>query len=359
MGSFYLNCAVTRHPFCGEQEQAVLIPIFVNNNKDRPIYMHDNCSIFPLFVNAKYYDYGQFEVEESPMSDRVLSLVASAIENGVRGGRRRKDDEEEPIDLENFTWETFFDITHENRSCDLGRVSYVAIHKKVFDRIISDYTIYGQLDPTVKEYRPDNYGNYGFEHYFASKMKEMSDRKQKAEAILVDYNQRIDELTAEELAEHIAKGLDEATFKPSSDVLVLTLSRDHEYREKISEPNYGEYAFLKAHQINPQLKDLGDEEVLNAHKVKFFSNFMAGINMPWVESVYAGQECDTAGYKVLRNCYADLTVQSTIDHFEGGYAEKGDVVIDNNDEILIALMAKLNDIDVSAIDDDDNGKDEK
>lgn len=353
MGSFYLNCAVTRHPFCGEQEQAVLIPIFVKYSGERPVYMHDNCSIFPLFVNAKYYDYGQFEVEESPMSDRVLSLIASAIENGVRGGRRRKDDEEEPIDLENFTWDTFFDVCHENRSCDLGRVSFVAIHKKVFDRIISDYTIYGQLDDTVEGYQPDNYGHYGFEHYFSKKMKEIDFRKEKATAIMVDYNRRIDELTAEELADHIAQGQDEASFKPSADIRILQYTRDREYQEKLSGPNYGEYAFLKAHEINPKLQELGEEEVLNAHKVKFFSNFMAGINMPWAESVYAGQECDTEGYKVLRNCYADLTVQSTIDHFECGYAEKGDVVIDKNDEILIALMAKLNDIDVSGLDDDE------
>lgn len=353
MGSFYLNCAVTRHPFCGEQEDAVLIPIFVKYSGERPVYMHDNCSIFPLYINAKYHDYGQFEVEESPMSDRVLGLVASAIENGLRGGRRRKNDDEEPIDIENFTWDTFFDVCHENRSCDLGRVSFVAIHKKVFDRIISDYTIYGQLDPTVKEYRSDNYGHYGFEHYLAGKMKAIEHRKEQADAVLVDYNQRIAELTAEELAEHIAGGHDESTFKPSDDVRSLTFSRDYEYRETLNERDYGEHAFLKANSINPKLKDLGDEEVLNAHKVKFFSNFMAGINMPWAESVYAGQECDDAGYKVLRNCYAELTVQSTIDHFECGYAEEGDVVIDKNDEILIALMAKLNDIDTSAIEQDD------
>lgn len=348
MGSFYMNCAVTRHPFCHEQEDAVLIPIFVKYSSEKPVYMHDNCSIFPLFVNAKYYDYGQFEIEESPMSKRVLELMANALVGGVQGGRRRKGDEEE-IDVKNFTWDTFFDLSHENKSCDYGRISYVAIHKKVFDRIISDYTMYGTLDNSVEGYEPDNYGNYGFDHYLAENIKSLADKQVKADAVSKDYADRIADLTAKELADHLAKGNDEASFTPSKDVMLLSFRRDMKVNELLSEPNYGEHAYLQATRLAPDLPSLGDEEFLNAQKVKFFSAFMAGINMPWVESVYAGQECDTDGYKVLRNCYADLTVQSTIDHFAENCVSQDDVVIDKNDKILMDLMDKLNHIDVEYI----------
>jgi hypothetical protein len=349
MGSFYMNCAVTRHPFCYDQEDAVLIPIFVKYSSDRPIYMHDNCSIFPLFVNAKYHDYGQFEVEEGPMSERVLDLLAAALENGVTGGRRRGDDEEDEIDIENFNWDTFFDLTHENKSCSYGRISYVAIHKKVFDRIISDYTLYGKLDTSIEGYTPENYGSYGFDHYFAEKIKSMADKKVKADAVSKDYAERIAALTAKELTAHLAKGNDESSFTPSTDLMLLGFRRDMKVNEVLSEPNYGEHAYLQANQLAPELPSLGDEEFLNAQKVNFFSAFMAGINMPWAESVYAGQECDTDGYKVLRNCYADLTVQSTITHFEENCVSKDDVVIDKNDKILMELMDKLNHIDVEYI----------
>jgi hypothetical protein len=349
MGSFYMNCAVTRHPFCYDQEDAVLIPIFVKYSSDRPIYMHDNCSIFPLFVNAKYHDYGQFEVEECPMSERVLDLLAAALENGVTGGRRRGDDEEDEIDIENFNWDTFFDLTHENKSCSYGRISYVAIHKKVFDRIISDYTLYGKLDTSIEGYTPENYGSYGFDHYFAEKIKSMADKKVKADAVSKDYAERIAALTAKELTAHLAKGNDESSFTPSTDLMLLGFRRDMKVNEVLSEPNYGEHAYLQANQLAPELPSLGDEEFLNAQKVNFFSAFMAGINMPWAESVYAGQECDTDGYKVLRNCYADLTVQSTITHFEENCVSKDDVVIDKNDKILMELMDKLNHIDVEYI----------
>jgi hypothetical protein len=349
MGSFYMNCAVTRHPFCYDQEDAVLIPILVKYSSDRPIYMHDNCSIFPLFVNAKYHDYGQFEVEEGPMSERVLDLLAAALENGVTGGRRRGDDEDEEIDIENFNWDTFFDLTHENKSCSYGRISYVAIHKKVFDRIISDYTLYGKLDTSIEGYTPENYGSYGFDHYFAEKIKSMADKKVKADAVSKDYAERIAALTAKELTAHLAKGNDESSFTPSTDLMLLGFRRDMKVNEVLSEPNYGEHAYLQANQLAPELPSLGDEEFLNAQKVNFFSAFMAGINMPWAESVYAGQECDTDGYKVLRNCYADLTVQSTITHFEENCVSKDDVVIDKNDKILMELMDKLNHIDVEYI----------
>lgn len=347
MGSFYMNCAVTRHPFCHEQEDAVLIPIFVKYSSERPVYMHDNCAIFPLFVNAKYHDYGQFEIEEGPMSERVLDLLAGALQNGVSGGRRRQsDDEDEEIDIENFNWDTFFDLTHENKSCGYGRISYVAIHKKVFDRIISEYTMYGQLDRSIKEYQPDNYGDYGFDHFLSEKIKSLAARKDDAAEITKDFEERIEALTAKELAAHVAKGNDEASFSPSKDVMMLTFRRDMKVNEVLNEPNYGEHAYLQAKDLTPDLPSLGDEEFLNAQKVKFFSCFMAGINMPWAESVYAGQECDTTGYKVLRNCYADLTVQSAIDNFSEGYANEGDKAIDKNDEILMALMDKLKQLEI-------------
>lgn len=347
MGSFYMNCAVTRHPFCHEQEDAVLIPIFVKYSSERPVYMHDNCSIFPLFVNAKYHDYGQFEIEESPISERVLDLLAGALQSGVKGGRRRRnDDEDEEIDIENFNWDTFFELTHENKSCEYGRISYVAIHKKVFDRIISDYTMYGRLDQSVEGYVPDNYGEYGFEHYLSEKIKSLSTKKIKAAAISKDFDERAAVLTAKELAAHIAKGHDEASFVPSNDVMMLSFRRDMKVNEVLNEPNYGEHAYLQAKDLTPDDPTLGDEEFLNAQKVKFFSSFMAGVNMPWAESVYAGQECDTTGYKVLRNCYADLTVQSVIDSFAEGYAGEDEKAIDKHDETLIALMDKLKHLEI-------------
>lgn len=347
MGSFFINCAVTRHPFCDGQEDAVLIPIFVNYSSERPVYMHDNCSIFPLFVNAKYYDYGQFEIEEGPMSDRVLELLANALKDGVRGGRRSKSCEnEDEIDIENFDWDGFFEMTHENKSCSYGRISYVAIHKKVFDRIISDYTIYGQLDTSVNEYIPDNYGYYGFEQFLSEKIKLLAAKKAEAAEITKDFDERMSVLTAKELAAHVSKGNDKNTFVPSNDVMMLSFRRDMKINEILNEPNYGEYAYLQANKIAPDLPSLGDEEFLNAKKVKFFSIFMANINMPWAESVCAGQECDTDGYKILRNCYADLTVQSVIDNFEKGYANEGDKVIDKNDEILISLMDKLKQLEI-------------
>lgn len=347
MGSFFMNCAVTRHPFCNGQEEAVLIPIFVNYSNERPVYMHDNCSIFPLFVNAKYYDYGQFKIEDGPMSDRVLDLLASALQDGVRGGRRRKSNEdEEEIDVENFDWDAFFNLTHENKSCSYGRISYIAIHKKVFDRIISDYTIYGQLDQSVKKYQSDNYGDYGFDHFLSEKIKSLTLKKAEAAEITKDFDERILALTAKELADYVAKGNDQTTFVPSSDVMMLSFRRDMKINELLKEPNYGEHAFLQANEIAPDLPSLGDEEFLNAQKVKFFSAFMAGINMPWAESVYAGQECDTTGYKILRNCYADLTVQTVIDNFAEGYANEGDKVIDKNDEVLISLMDKLKQLEI-------------
>jgi hypothetical protein len=300
-------------------------------------------------VNAKYHDYGQFEVEEGPMSERVLDLLAAALENGVTGGRRRSDDEEDEIDIENFNWDTFFELTHENKSCSYGRISYVAVHKKVFDRIISDYTLYGKLDTSIEGYTSENYGSYGFDHYLAEEIKSMADKQVKADEVSKDYADRIAALTAKELAAHLANGNDEASFTPSTDLMLLGFRRDMKVNEILSEPNYGEYAYLKANQLAPDLPSLGDEEFLNAQKIKFFSAFMAGINMPWAESVYAGQECDTDGYKVLRNCYADLTVQSTINHFEENCASKDDVVIDKNDKILMELMDKLNHIDVEYI----------
>lgn len=349
MGSFYMNCAVTRHPFCYGQEDAVLIPIFMQQNSEKAIYMHDGCNIFPLFVNAKYDDYGQFTIEECPMSDRVLGLLKKALSAGVRGGRRSKsdDEEDESIDFENFTWDTFFELSHENKSCAYGRVSYAAIHQSVFNNIISNYTIYGQLDTTVKEYKSDNYGHYGFEHYLEQAHKELASRKTDADEVAQGFDSRIDALLAKELAAHIETGADSSSFKPSKDVFLLTIRKETKVNEILSGRDYGERSYLKAYNIDSETPSLGEEEFLNEHKVKFLSIFMSSINMPWAESIYAGQECDTVGYKVLRNCYAELTVQSTISHFQENYAEEGEVAIDVHDEKLMTLMDQLKNIEIN------------
>jgi len=353
MGSFYMNCAVTRHPFCYGQEDAVLIPIFIKNSREKPIYMYDNCYILPLFVNCKYDDYGQFEIEDSPMSERVLNLLKAAITTDSYAYRRQvdEDDDDMEIDLDNFTWDTFFELSHENKSCGYGRISYAAIHKSVFERIISDYTIYGRLDDSIDTYQPSNYGHYGFDHFLGEERKSMERKRTEAELFVKDYDERIASLTAKELAEHIASGGDESTFKVSSDVRFLEYRKEDKVRELLDGRDYGREPFIKASSILPNVPSLGDEELVNGQKVKFLNYFLSSINMPWTESVYSGQECDTTGYKVLRNCYAELTVQGTIEHFSENVAEKGEEIIDKNDRTLIELMDKLNHIDVEYADD--------
>lgn len=351
MGSFYMNCAVTRHPFCYEQEEAVLIPIFMRKGNSKPVYMFDDCHILPLFVNCKYYDYGQFEIEESPMSNRVLALLKSAVTMPSYRGRRQnvEEDDDDEIDLENFTWDTFFELSHENKSCSYGRITYAAIHKSVFNRIISDYTMYGQLDTSIQQYEPSNYGNYGFDHYLNEKRNSILRKQAEADVFIKDFDARIKSLTEKELAEHLAAGGDESSFKVSDDVDFLEFRKRDKARELLEDRDYGREPFIKSTSLLPDEPTLGDEEFVNGQKVRFLNCFLSGINMPWAESVYSGQECDTDGYKVLRNCYAELTIQGTIDHFAENLVEHGEKVIDKNDKTLIEMMDKLNHIDVEYV----------
>lgn len=348
MGSFYMNCSVTRHPFSYGQEEAVLIPIFIRKGNSKPIYMFDNCHILPLFVNCKYDDYGRFDIEESPMSNRVLALLKSAINESSYHSRNveKDDDDEDEVDFDNFTWETFFELSHGEKSCRYGRITYSAIHKSVFERILSDYTLYGQLDTSIEKYEPSNYGNYGFDHYLNEKRKDLFKKQMEVEKLVQDFDARIKSLTEKELADHLASGGDKASFKVSADVAFLEFRKEDKARELLEDRDYGREPFIKPTSLLPDEPTLGDEEFVNGQKVKFLNLFLSCINMPWTESVYSGQECDTAGYKVLRNCYAELTVQGTINHFSENVAEKGEEVIDKNDKTLIDLMGKLNDIDV-------------
>lgn len=350
MGSFYMNCSVTRHPFCYEQKEAVLIPIFLRERNSKPVYMYDDCHILPLFVNCEYYDYGQFKIEESPMSNRVLALLKSAITQSSYHGRRQNveddDDDDDEIDLENFTWDTFFELSHADKSCSYGRITYAAIHKSVFERIISDYTMYGQLDTSIKEYEPSNYGNYGFDHYLNEKRNSILRKQAEADIFIKDLDARIQSLTEKELAEHLASGGVESSFKVSDDINFLEYRKRDKARELLEDRDYGREPFIKLTSLLPDEPTLGDEEFVNGQKIRFLNCFLSCISMPWAESVYSGQECDIDGYKVLRNCYAELTVQGTIDHFETDGAEEGEEVIDKNDKTLIDLMDKLNHIDV-------------
>lgn len=338
MGSFYMNCAITRHPFCHGQEEAILIPVFMRDNKEKPVYMHDNCLIFPLFVNAKYSDCGQFEVEQSPMSDRVLALLKSIVDI-------REQDEDDSDEEAEFTWESFFELSHENVTCSSGRISYAAIHKKVFDRIISDYTLYGQLDTTIKKFRSDNYGYFGFEHLVKRDEKDKKNREKEANDVAADFDKRIVEMETKELAAHLSSGADVSTYTQSEDLKFLAKYLKNDAIRKVLKGNSfdSDPAFVRDVCEVEQVEG----EHLNAKKVSFINMFMNGISMPWSESINAGQEHDSVGFKVLRNCYADLTVQSTIDHFEDSYGQEGEKAIDSHDEELIALMDKLQTIEVT------------
>ena len=51
---------------------------------------------------------------------------------------------------------------------------------------------------------------------------------------------------------------------------------------------------------------ISEGEFENHAKIRFLDCFLSGINKPWHESVYAGQEIDTVGFKVLLSSMQNL-----------------------------------------------------
>lgn len=311
MGSFNMNCSITSHPFQYGQYEAVLIPLLVRLDQNRkPVNMYDNVSVFPLFVNCKYNDYGGFEIKKTKISKTLLSIVARTLSRD-----------------ESFTWEEFFALSHKNHQVDGYRLSYAAIHKSVFENIINNYKIHGRLDDSITKYTPDNYADYGFEHFLHKKLK-------LKELVKIETEKEI-KLQQYKIDEEIEKGTEQSLIDTLKSAIVYRAESLVKYKYMNLEPNY----FIDGQDL------LKSNESFNNHmKVQFIGHFLDGICKPWQESVYAGQLVDNISFKVLRNSIAELTVSAWETYVEENVLSPDEPIIDELDQQLIDTMNRLHNI---------------
>ena len=311
MGSFNMNCSITSHPFQYGQNEAVLIPLLVRLEQSaKPVYTYENVLVFPLFVECKYYDYGMFHIEETEISKTLLAIVARTLSRD-----------------ESFTWEEFFKLSHENHTVNEYRLSYAAIHKSVFENIINNYKIHGRLDDSITEFTSYNYANYGFEHFLRKKLKLKEIVKMETEKEIQLQQYKIDEA--------IKKGSNQSLIDILKMEIVYRAESLVKYKYMNLEPNY----FIDGQDL---LKS--DESLKNYMKVQFIGRFLDGIGKPWQESVYAGQEVDNIGFKVLRNSIAELTVSAWETYVEENVLSPDEPIIDELDQQLIDTMNRLHNI---------------
>lgn len=267
MGSFNMNCSVTNYSFTYDDE-AILIPILVNSsNYKKPIYMHDNVKVAPLYVDCKYYDYGLFEVTETDISKRLLSILGKMI---------NQDDEDDSLD-----WETFFELCHERSEVKGYRLSYAAIHKSVFDNVLNNYHFDGFEDNVVNGKLDLKSVDFNFELFLKDCIKE----KKSVKLSIEQENKKIEDAILL---------LEKQGNSSLADVLKSSMQITTKHNPLLLEV-YSKQFFGTAdlHQT------LTEEEFENYTKIKFLDCFLSGINKPWHESVYAGQEIDYVGFKVL------------------------------------------------------------
>lgn len=266
MGSFNMNCSVTNYSFTYDDE-AVLIPILVNSSYKKPIYMYENVKIAPLYVDCRYYDYGRFEVIETDISKRLISIIGKMI---------YEDDEEGILD-----WESFFELCHERSEFKGYRLSYAAIHKSVFDNILNNYHFDGFEDNVVDGKFEIKSVDFDFEIFLKSCIK----KQQSVKLSIEQENKKIEDAIL----------LLEAQGNSSlADVLKSSMQLTTKHNPLLLE------VYSKQFFGTPDLhQTITEEEFENYTKIKFFDCFLSGINKPWHESVYAGQEIDYVGFKVL------------------------------------------------------------
>jgi len=274
MGSFNMNCSVTNYSFTYDDE-AILIPILVNSsNYKKPIYMHDNVKVAPLYVDCKYYDYGLFEVTETDISKRLLSILGKMI---------NQDDEDDSLD-----WETFFELCHERSEVKGYRLSYAAIHKSVFDNVLNNYHFDGVEDNVVDGKFEIKSVDFDFEIFLKSCIK----KQQSVKLSIEQENKKIEDAIL----------LLEAQGNSSlADVLKGSMQLTTKHNPLLSRV-YPKH-FFGTTDLN---QTITEGEFENYAKIRFLDCFLSGINKPWHESVYADQEIDTVGFKVLLSSMQNL-----------------------------------------------------
>lgn len=172
-------------------------------------------------------------------------------------------------------------FVHKRSEVKGYRLSYAAIHKSVFDNVLNNYHFDGFEDNVVNG-KPDLKSvDFNFELFLKDCIKE---KKSVKEAI---YKENIE---FEETIRIIEDQGNPSLANSIKESLKITTRHNPLLLEVYSKHFFGT---ADLHQT------ITEEEFENYTKIKFLDCFLSGINKPWHESVYAGQEIDNVRFKVL------------------------------------------------------------
>ncbi len=274
MGDFNLSCAVTGYPFVHDTE-AVIIPLFLNTLSLNTLEVSGAINLIPFYVTGKYYNYGQFIVDEDPIS----KLVFSNLKDYLTKEENYSDKCEFSIDEDSFTWKTFFNICNEGHFFKQGRVSFAAINKLVFDEIISNYSFYGILN--------GNLATYDFKSYH--------------ENIKNRFKLKTDEFSKE-----FKQDINNPYYNVVLNEYIRSFFMHLEFNVFL--PNYKEFS-----------EDIFSKSMMDrATEIMFYDKFLNSINRSWPESRYAGQSIKLDSFKILRNSISRLVINSQKKDFSDG-----------------------------------------
>lgn len=320
MGSYNMSCSITGYPFCYSQKKGVIIPVLSKVTRSRkPLYVKESLKFFPFYLAATYDDSGTFEIDDSPLATKTLAYIHKVI---TAYPTENKCEVQLPEKVEDFTWEMFFEMCDEEFNVgNHHRISYVAIHKNTLDTILTDYTIHGMLDESVRTYQSDNYGDYHFEHFLKKRIAKEAKIKAEIDKKNQNYIDIINDPDASSDEKLYAQASMFGTEGSVRDIYEYSEDRCFEFRELP--------------------KDYNEEEYRNTSVIRFLDVYLSGLNKVWQESMSSGQEIDTTAFQVLRNCLASLTISDRIEFVSENYVDKDFEVLDDIDKKLLSMFDEL------------------